>query len=53
MRCSACKGTTACETCNGSGWRAEGTVNQNKCSACKGTGTCRLCEGSGKEPPLK
>ena len=37
-KCSACDGSTECETCGGSGWRAEGTMQQNKWLFTEGSG---------------
>jgi hypothetical protein len=50
-KCFYCKGTTACQYCNGTGKRMEGTRNhfyQTTCAFCDGTGKCHYCGGTGK-----
>jgi hypothetical protein len=46
-RCSACRGSGACQQCHGAGVNVHFNDAEPRCRACLGTGNCSECAGTG------
>lgn len=44
--CPACRGSTDCSICNGTGYYSNYGI-RSECSACNKTGDCSICDGTG------
>lgn len=47
IACDACKGSSNCAACNGTGKRPGLGTSQIMCVTCRGSGQCKVCCGSG------